>query len=101
MAQVPLRLAGIILFGINVKDVDCGFKLFKRKVTDTIGPLKTASAITETELVTRAKRAGFQIAQVGVDHHSRIGGEQTGGRFSVVLKAALEGIKLWLILLKE
>jgi len=97
MANV-LRVVGIVLFGINVRDVDCGFKLFKRKVVDTIGTLKTSSAITETELVTRAHRAGFKIEEVGVRHHSRPGGEQTGGKPSIIVKAALEGIKLSLTL---
>ena len=100
MAQV-LHLVGIILFGINVKDVDCGFKLFKKVILEKIGPLKTASAITETELITRTKKAGFRIKEVGVKHHSRPGGEQTGGKPSVVLKAALEGLRLWLSLARE
>lgn len=100
MAQV-LHLVGIILFGINVKDVDCGFKLFKKEILDKIGPLKTASAITETELVTRTKKAGFKIIEVGVQHHSRPGGEQTGGKPSVVFKAALEGVRLWAALRAE
>lgn len=100
MAQI-LHLVGIILFGINVKDVDCGFKLFKRDVIAKIGPLTTASAITETELITRTKKAGFNIKEIGVKHHSRPGGEQTGGKPSVVFKAAIEGLQLWANLLQE
>lgn len=100
MAQV-LHFVGIILFGINVKDVDCGFKLFKKEILEKIGPLKTASAITETELVARTKQAGFKIVEIGVRHHSRPGGEQTGGKPSVVFKAALEGVRLWAALRAE
>jgi len=100
MAKV-LHLVGLALFKINVKDVDCGFKVFKKKVTDSIGPLKTASAITETELVTRTKRASFKIDQVPVAHHSRTGGEQTGGRPQVIIKAAREGLQLWYLLNQE
>ena len=92
---------GIILFGIDVKDVDCGFKVFKKDLLKTIGPLKTASAITETELVARTKQADFTIKQVGVQHHSRVGGEQTGGDPMVIFKAALEGIKLWWMFLRR
>lgn len=97
MAKI-LQLTGLVLFHLKVKDVDCGFKLFKKEVISKIGPLKTASAITETELVTRAKRSGFKIKEIGIKHHSRPGGEQTGGKISVVLKAAVEGIKLWFTL---
>ncbi|MBI2010438.1 MAG: glycosyltransferase family 2 protein, partial [Candidatus Chisholmbacteria bacterium] len=100
MAQI-LHLVGIVLFGINVKDVDCGFKVFKKAILDKIGPLKTASAITETELVTRTKKAGFKIQQLGVRHHSRPGGEQTGGKPEVVFKAAIEGLRLWMSLMRE
>lgn len=96
-----LWLADWVLFGLKVKDVDCGFKLFKKEVVDKIGKLVTESAITETEFIVRAKKAGFKIAQVGVKHNPRIDGEQTGGRLKVILKAAIEGLKLWGILLKE
>lgn len=96
-----LWLADWFLFGLDVKDVDCGFKLFKKEVTEKIGELKTASAITETEFVVRARQAGFKIVQVGVHHHVRLEGEQTGGKLKVVAKAALEGIKLWWLFLQE
>lgn len=96
-----LWLANWVLFGLKVKDVDCGFKLFKKEVVDKIGKLVTESAITETEFVVRAKKAGFKIVQVGVRHNPRIDGEQTGGKLKVILKAAIEGLKLWGILLKE
>lgn len=96
-----LFLANWILFGLRVKDVDCGFKLFKKKVVDKIGKLVTESAITETEFIVRAQKAGFKIVQVGVNHRSRTKGEQTGGKFQVVLKAGLEGLKLWWFLLME
>lgn len=96
-----LWLADWVLFGLDVEDVDCGFKLFKKEVLEKIGLLKTSSAITETEFVVRAKRAGFKIAQVGVRHHSRQEGKQTGGKIKVILKAAVEGIKLWWLFQKE
>jgi len=96
-----LWLADLILFGLNVRDVDCGFKVFKKEVREKIGKLVTESAITETEFVVRAKKAGFKIAEVGVTHNVRTEGIQTGGKFSVIFKAGIEGLKLWLILLKE
>ena len=96
-----LWLADYILFGLNVKDVDCGFKLFKKNIIGEIGKLKTESAITETEFVVRVKRAGLKIGQVGVKHHLRKDGKQTGGKLKVISKAAIEGLKLWRLLLKE
>lgn len=99
--QKILRLVGLSLFGINVKDVDCGFKLIKKKVIKAIFPLVTNSAITETELIVRSDRAGFKIKQVAVNHHLRVEGEQTGGKLKVIWRAAQEGIKLWWLLLNK
>lgn len=96
-----LWLADFVLFGLDVKDVDCGFKLFKKEILEKIPHLTTESAITVTEFIVRAKQAGFKIAQVGVHHYSRKEGEQTGGKPSIILKAALQGIVLWFRLLKE
>lgn len=100
MAKV-LWLADFILFGLDVYDVDCGFKLFKKEVIEKIPKLKTESAITVTEFIVRAKEAGFKIVQVGVKHFSRKEGEQTGGKPNIIFKAAWQGIFLWLSLLKE
>ena len=96
-----LWLADYIMFGLKVKDVDCGFKLFKKEVIKNIPKLKTESAITVTEFLVRARSKGYKISEVGVDHFSRKKGEQTGGKPSVVIKAAFQGIALFFFLLKE
>lgn len=91
-----LRIWDTILFGLNLKDVDCGFKLIKKSVIDKTFPLVTESAITETEMMAKIHRAGFPIKQIGVDHHSRESGVQTGGNFKVIFKAVIESFKLFL-----
>ncbi len=102
IANVLLRIWNLILYGVWFKDVDCGFKLFKKQVVDKVYPkLVTESAITETEFMVRSKRNGFKINEVPVTHHARTGGDQTGGNFKVVSKAVLQGIKLYLSFLKE
>lgn len=93
--QKILWLADWFLFGLKVKDVDCGFKLFKKEVVDKIGPLITESAITETEFVVRAQKKGFIIKEVGLQHHPRLDGAQTGGKLKVIARAAKEGLWLW------
>jgi glycosyltransferase involved in cell wall biosynthesis len=100
-----LRTWNIVLFGLNVKDVDCGFKVFKKKVINTIGRLKTESAITETEFIVRSKVNNFKIKEVGVNHHSRKKGEQTGGKLKIISKALIESLKFlpsyYLLLFKK
>jgi len=90
-----LKIWNFLFFGIWFRDADCGFKLIKKEVVDKIGTLKTESAITETEFLVRAKRAGFKILEIPVYHHPRKEGEQTGGNISVIGKAIKESFNLW------
>jgi glycosyltransferase involved in cell wall biosynthesis len=99
--QLILNLANFLLFGLRVRDVDCGFKLIKKEVVDKVGPLSTESAITETEFIVRAKRVGFKMIEVGVTHLPREEGKQSGGNLKIITKAAVEGLTLWWQLLKE
>jgi glycosyltransferase involved in cell wall biosynthesis len=93
-----LQIGDWLLFGVWFKDIDCGFKLFKKKVVQTVFPLVTESAITESEFMIKAKRAGFKIKEVGVTHLAREKGIQTGAQLKVVSKAIREAFKLFWIL---
>lgn len=85
-----------VLFGLNVKDVDCAFKLFKRKVIDTIPHLEsTRGAMINPEILAKSKKANFKIVQVGVKHFPRIEGKQTGAHFSVILNSFIDLLKFW------
>lgn len=95
-----LKIWNFIWYGVWFKDADCGFKLIKKEVVDEIPHLETESAITETEFLIRAKRAGFKFSEIGVKHYPREEGAQTGGNFKVIFKAAKESFKLWKALRK-
>lgn len=94
VAQVLLKIWNFVLFGLTVRDVDCAYKLFSRKVKDSI-KLKTESAITVSELIIKAKAAGFRIKQLPVSHYPRVFGKQTGGNWRVILRAARESFLLY------
>lgn len=94
VAQVLLKVWNFVLFGLTVRDVDCAYKLFTREVRDRI-KLKTESAITVSELIIKAKSAGFRIKQLPVSHYPRLFGKQTGGNWRVILKAAKESFHLY------
>ncbi len=96
IAQVLLKLWDRFLFGLRVKDVDCAYKFFPRKVAQSI-KLKTESAITVTEFLVRAQRQGYTFYQLPVTHYPRRHGIQTGGNLKVILRALTES----LILFKE
>lgn len=87
------RLVGI-LFGVWPRDLDCGFKLFRREVVQGMD-LRADGAFISTELLARANRAGYGIAQVGVDHYPRRGGSSTGNDPRVILKAFIELFTFW------
>ncbi|RJQ24519.1 glycosyltransferase family 2 protein [Candidatus Parcubacteria bacterium] len=85
-----------VLFGVPVKDVDCGFKIVNKKVLDKISPLQsTRGGMINAELVVKARKAGFKIDQVGVDHFPRMSGRSTGVNFKVIVQSYLDLFKLW------
>lgn len=57
----------------GVRDVDCAFKLFRRSVFDGIA-LGCDTGMIDSEIICKARRAGYRIAEVGVDHHQRPSG---------------------------
>lgn len=86
-----------VLFGLKVKDIDCGFKLIARKVVTKIPKLEAErGAFISSELLIKAKKAGFKIAEVGVHHYPRQAGSPTGRRLNVIIKSFLDLFKLWI-----
>ena len=84
------------LFGLKVRDIDCGFKLISKKVVDTISPLESQrGAFISSELLIKAKKADFKIAQVPVTHYPRTKGAGTGRNLNVIIKSFTDLFKLW------
>ena len=93
VAQVLLKIWNYLLFKLKVRDVDCAFKLFKKEVRDAI-ELDTSSAITVTEFIVKSQILGYKLVERPVHHFPRKFGEQTGGNWRVILKAAKESLVL-------
>lgn len=91
-----LKAGDFILFGFHFKDIDCGFKMFRREAIEAILPLRSEGAMITTEILAKAKLKKLRIAQVGVTHYKREHGIQTGANFPVVVRAILESLTLWL-----
>jgi len=77
------------VFGMRIKDIDCAFKLFPKRLFDEI-EMKSTGALIDAEILARATRRGYSIGQVGVHHYAREAGEQTGAKLSVILRAFKE-----------
>ena len=85
-----------LLLDVGVRDVDCAFKLVKKKVIDTIPKLQsTRGGMISPELLGRARKAGFKIVEVGVHHYPRKEGKQTGANLKVIFKSFVDLGKLW------
>jgi glycosyltransferase involved in cell wall biosynthesis len=78
-----------LLFGMKIKDMDCAFKLYKRRIFDDI-KMASSGALINTEIFARAKNKGYKIFQIGVHHYPRTAGTQTGAKLSVILRAFKE-----------
>jgi glycosyltransferase involved in cell wall biosynthesis len=76
-------------FGIDVRDVDCAFKLMRGDALRAL-PLESDGAMISTELCVRARLAGWRVTEVGVHHLPRQAGASTGGRPRVILRAFRE-----------
>jgi len=90
------QLGIFILFGLKVRDIDCGFKLVRKKVIDTIPELVAERGpFISSEFLIKAKKAGFKIVESGVHHYPRTAGEATGAKLNVVLGAFKDLFRLW------
>ena len=81
------------LYRIRIRDIDCAFKLFRRSVLEAI-PIESVGACINTELLVRARAAGFRICQVPVQHFPRRAGQASGARPRVMLRAVRELVTL-------
>lgn len=90
------QLLVYLLFGLNVRDIDCGFKLISKKVVDTIPRLQSErGAFISSEFLIKAKKKGFKIVEIGVQHYPRKFGEATGAKLNVIVQSFIDLFKLW------
>jgi hypothetical protein len=85
------------LFGLKVRDVDCGFKLLRKEILSKIDKLESRrGAFISSELLIKAKNAGFKIAEVGVSHFERIKDtkSKTGRSLGVILGSFRDLVRL-------
>ncbi|MEA2626792.1 MAG: hypothetical protein QOD06_2837 [Candidatus Binatota bacterium] len=79
------------LFDLDVRDVDCAFKLFRREVIASM-PMRSEGAFFSTEILVRARAAGHRIVELPVRHYPRRAGSPSGARVAVIARAFRE---LW------
>lgn len=90
-----LKVWDFVFFHFYFRDIDCGFKLFKKEALKKILPLKSEGAMVTTEILAKAKKHNLKIDQVKVTHLPRKYGDQSGGNIKVIIRAILESFILW------
>lgn len=78
-----------LLFYVPVRDIDCAFKLFKRRVLEEVD-IESVGAMVNTELMVKLGRKGASVVEVGVSHRPRAAGEARGASPRVIAKALWE-----------
>ena len=82
------------LFEMEIRDIDCAFKLYKREIFGNI-KLSSTGALIDTEILAKALRRGYRVTQEGVHHYPRVAGSQTGAKLGVIVRAFKELFKLY------
>src|SRR5262245_9699876 len=86
-----------ILFGLQVRDVDCDFRLMRRNIFDRVNLHKDSGVIC-LEMMKKIQDAGFRIAEVPVHHYHRAYGRSQFFNFRRLFKTAIDVMKLWVVL---
>jgi glycosyltransferase involved in cell wall biosynthesis len=82
-----------VLFYVPVRDIDCAFKLFDRRVLAEID-IESVGAMVNTELMVKLGRSGASVVEVGVHHRPRPAGEARGGSLKVIATAFREVLRM-------
>jgi glycosyltransferase involved in cell wall biosynthesis len=82
-----------VAFGLALKDVNFSFKLFRRALLENVS-LKSEGSFIDAEFLIRARQAGANIIQIGVDYFPRSRGISTLSSGSVIVKILREMLAL-------
>lgn len=90
------------LFNLKIRDVDCDFRLIRKKVFDKV-KLKSNSGLICVELIKKVQDAKFKIREIGVHHYWRVHGKSQFFNFRRIGRTLIDMLKLWLnlVILKK
>ena len=83
------------VFGLHLRDVDCDFRLMRRKVFEKV-VLNRSSGVICVELMKKVQDHGFRIAQVGVHHYHRTYGKSQFFNVPRVGRTLVDLLRLWM-----
>ncbi len=83
-----------MMFGFRIRDVDCDFRLIRRKVFDDL-KLEYNSGVICVEMIARMTRRGYRFIEVPVHHYYRVSGKSEFFNFKRLFRVIKNLIKLW------
>jgi len=86
-----------IMFGFKIRDVDCDFRLIRRKIFDDLA-LEYDSGVICVEMISRMSKRGYMFSEVPVHHYYRVSGKSEFFNFKRIYRVARNLIKLWYII---
>jgi glycosyltransferase involved in cell wall biosynthesis len=81
-------------FPMFIKDIDCAFKLIKKDVIVSVGPLNSKGNLVSSEFLLKAIKRDYKFAQIGVNHYNRAAGVSTCGGLKDIVKVLRETFAL-------
>jgi len=83
-----------LLFRIRIRDIDCDYRLIRRKLLDEIRLTSTSGTIC-VELVLKLELSGCKVAEVGVHHYPRMHGKSQFFRVKSLAVTFGQLLRLW------
>ena len=83
-----------LLFGLKVRDVDCDFRLMRRRIFDVVH-LEKDSGVICLEMMKKFQDAGFRVAEHPVNHYHRTYGKSQFFNFPRIWRTGIDVMKLW------
>ena len=84
-----------LLFRVQIRDIDCDYRLIRRDLLDRIQLISTSGTIC-VELVRKIEISGCGVIEIGVRHYPRLHGRSQFFRVRSLLKTLFELIRLWI-----
>ena len=84
------------LFRVNIRDIDCDFRLIRRTVLHDIELTSTSGTIC-VELVRKIELTRWRVAEVGVHHYPRLHGRSQFFRFRSLLTTFYQLTRLYTV----
>ena len=86
-----------LLFGLKVRDVDCDFRLMRRRIFEVVR-LEKDSGVICLEMMKKFQDAGFRVAEHPVHHYHRAHGQSQFFNYPRIYQTVIDVMKLWWLL---